>query len=257
MARGNYERITKVIICEDCGSSFETKRVVTPICSKCKKRASDRKYYNKNKDKIIEQHRDYVNRNKEVITEKYKNFYKDNKDKISKRAKAYYRKNRDEILAKEEKKRRERGEKPNGLSGTEEVAYTFLKEMFQGYRIYKRNRKIIKSPLTGFYLELDFYIPKLKLAIELNGITHYKPVYGKEKFERQQRNDALKRELCKEKGITLIEIPLEDGVHYDRYDVQHKRLKNVLQEYLKDFVQFREDKSADMCTFEAHIRKYE
>lgn len=236
MARGTYKRKTKIITCNNCGTEFETKRVVTSLCSKCQKKASNTKYYKENKEDIKKRTREYASKNRDIIASKSKNFYLNNRDRISERAKIYYAKNKDKILAYEEKKRRERGEKPNGLSGTEEVAYSFLKEMFPNYRIYKRNRKIIKSPITGFYLELDFYIPKLKLAIELNGITHYKPIYGKEKFERQQRNDEIKRGLCKEKGITLIEIPLEDGVHYDRYDIQHKRLKSVLQEYLKDYM---------------------
>jgi hypothetical protein len=31
---------------------------------------------------------------------------------------------------------------------------------------------------------LDFYFPELRFAIELNGITHYEPIYGEDKFEK-------------------------------------------------------------------------
>ena len=51
--------------------------------------------------------------------------------------------------------------------------------------------------------ELDFYFPDLKFAIELNGITHYEPIYGKDKFEKIQNNDKRKVIACYEKGIEL------------------------------------------------------
>jgi hypothetical protein len=54
--------------------------------------------------------------------------------------------------------------------------------------------------------ELDIFIPSLKLGIELNGITHYKAVFGEERLKGEQTNDALKRQICKDKGIELLEI---------------------------------------------------
>jgi very-short-patch-repair endonuclease len=40
--------------------------------------------------------------------------------------------------------------------------------------------------------ELDFYFPQLRLAIELNGIFHYEPIYGTDKLEQIQANDQQK-----------------------------------------------------------------
>jgi hypothetical protein len=54
--------------------------------------------------------------------------------------------------------------------------------------------------------ELDIYIPKLKLAIELNGIFHYEPIYGKEKLQQIQNNDNRKFQACLEKQIELCII---------------------------------------------------
>lgn len=56
--------------------------------------------------------------------------------------------------------------------------------------------------------ELDIYIPSLKLAIEINGIFHYKAVYGEEKFLQIQRNDLKKSIECSEKGIELHSIDI-------------------------------------------------
>lgn len=59
---------------------------------------------------------------------------------------------------------------------------------------------------TAIQSELDFYFPQLKLAIELNGIFHYEPIYGTDKLERIQNNDQQKLIKCYEQGIELCII---------------------------------------------------
>lgn len=54
--------------------------------------------------------------------------------------------------------------------------------------------------------ELDFYFLSLKFAIELNGILHYEPIYGQDKFDKIQNNDKQKSQLCFQKGIELAII---------------------------------------------------
>lgn len=54
--------------------------------------------------------------------------------------------------------------------------------------------------------ELDIYIPSLNLAIELNGIFHYEPIFGEDKLTKIQNNDQRKFQACLEKGIELCII---------------------------------------------------
>jgi very-short-patch-repair endonuclease len=54
--------------------------------------------------------------------------------------------------------------------------------------------------------ELDIYIPSLKLAVELNGIFHYEPIYGIEKLDKIQNNDERKFQACLERGIEFCII---------------------------------------------------
>ena len=54
--------------------------------------------------------------------------------------------------------------------------------------------------------ELDIFIPKLKIAFELNGIFHYENIYGKQKLEKIKSIDKEKSKLCKKNGIKLIVI---------------------------------------------------
>lgn len=74
-----------------------------------------------------------------------------------------------------------------------------LKEDFPQLEIYENRKDVIDS-------ELDIYFPQLRLAIELNGIFHYEPIYGKDKLERTQNNDKQKIIRCYEAGIELMII---------------------------------------------------
>ena len=62
-----------------------------------------------------------------------------------------------------------------------------------------------KTMLDG--LEADIVIPTLKLAIEWNGIVHFKPIYGQTKLDKIQDKDAEKLKIASDKNINLIVIP--------------------------------------------------
>jgi hypothetical protein len=66
--------------------------------------------------------------------------------------------------------------------------------------------ELICNQKTAIESELDFYFPELRFAIELNGITHYEPIYGEDKFEKIQNNDKRKVIACYEKDIELAII---------------------------------------------------
>lgn len=66
----------------------------------------------------------------------------------------------------------------------------------------------------GRFLRYDFYSKQLKMAIEVQGIQHFKwieffqPTY--EDFLAQQENDESKRNYSRNHGISLLEIPYTD-----------------------------------------------
>lgn len=66
--------------------------------------------------------------------------------------------------------------------------------------------KIDYNLTTAIEQELDIYLPELKLAIEINGIFHYKPIFGDKKFQRTQATDIKKKINCINSNITLIII---------------------------------------------------
>jgi hypothetical protein len=90
-----------------------------------------------------------------------------------------------------------------------------LAEVFEDIIQKKIERNLrpnfLRNPETGKALELDCYIPEYKLAIEYNGIQHYKfpSAYHKteKEFYDQVYRDRLKKKLCDESGVYLIPVP--------------------------------------------------
>ena len=85
------------------------------------------------------------------------------------------------------------------------------------------------NKITGKPLELDCYNPELRLAVEYNGKQHYSYTPGMHKtydaFRTQQYRDDIKRRLCEENEITLIEVP---------YSIQVSSIENYLTEKLRE-----------------------
>ncbi len=74
-----------------------------------------------------------------------------------------------------------------------------LTVLYPELQILYSNKEVIGS-------ELDIYIPSLKLAFEVQGIFHFKPIFGQAKLDQIQANDLAKIEECKKLGIRLIHI---------------------------------------------------
>lgn len=91
----------------------------------------------------------------------------------------------------------------------------------------------LRNPVTSTdgrdnNLELDCYNEELKLAVEINHLQHYKYVpymhRNKEAFLNQRYRDEMKKFICKEKGITLIEL--------NSYKIKPNETENYLRKEL-------------------------
>ena len=107
----------------------------------------------------------------------------------------------------------------NSQSKAEKEVQEFVKSLFEYETVICNDRTQILNHNTGYYLELDVYLPNLNKAIEYNGIFwHSKP--------EQKIKDKIKKDQCKEKGIDLLVID-EQLYIADKYKILDK---------IKDFV---------------------
>lgn len=103
-----------------------------------------------------------------------------------------------------------------------EVECRRVMELIYGLPFNKARPDFLRNPVTGnnYNLELDCYNPKLKIAVEYNGVQHYKytPFFhkNKEAFLNQKYRDDMKERICKENGVRLIQVPYSvpiEGIH--------------------------------------------
>jgi hypothetical protein len=94
----------------------------------------------------------------------------------------------------------------------------------------KARPNFLNNPVTGGYhnLELDCYNDELGIAVEYNGRQHYEYVpyfhNNKEAFYNQKYRDDMKRRICKDNNIILIEVP---------YDVKFQNIEKFILNQLK------------------------
>jgi hypothetical protein len=84
----------------------------------------------------------------------------------------------------------------------ERICRLFFQKYF-GYDFIKVRPQWLKNS-KGFLLELDGYCEELNLAFEHQGRQHYSEISF---FSKRISYDEEKRQLCKQKGVTLFEIP--------------------------------------------------
>ena len=80
-------------------------------------------------------------------------------------------------------------------------------------REYLNDNKIVFESFKKFdwlgKQHLDFYLPKYNIAIECQGMQHFKPIEffgGKKAFNDLINRDRLKKQLCEEHNIKMIYV---------------------------------------------------
>lgn len=137
---------------------------------------------------------------------------------------AYYK--YQEELEKEREEDRRRLERssysssyPKYDSGTnrsqwEKDIVSYIRRQYPQYRIITNDRTLIIASDGHTPLEIDIYIPELKLGIEADGIRWH----DREAYERDRRNgteyseEMYKERYCARKGIKLIHVWDSDGL---------------------------------------------
>ena len=85
-------------------------------------------------------------------------------------------------------------------------------------------------------LEIDMYIPSAKAIIEIDGPSHFLPIWGEEKLQKQIKADEHKTGLILSKGLVIIRIKnLSDSIALvDKENLKIKVL-NTLKSIQENF----------------------
>jgi very-short-patch-repair endonuclease len=82
--------------------------------------------------------------------------------------------------------------------------------------------------LSNTKLHIDLFLPKLNIAIEVDGPSHFEPVWGEEALKRNQDYDSKKTGLLIGKGINLIRVKQKKDFSRSRAKVIFGRLMEAI-----------------------------
>jgi hypothetical protein len=148
---------------------------------------------------------------------------------------------------------------PKELSNKgEEIVADVLEEILSSPVQRNIRPDFLRNPETGKNMEIDCFNEEYAVAVEYNGIQHYKfpSVFykNKEDFMNQVYRDRLKRKLCDENGVYLISVPYwvdmfnsQDKhlneknatakIQYVPREVRYKRIYDYLHKELNEYFQ--------------------
>ena len=80
------------------------------------------------------------------------------------------------------------------------------------------------------------YFPELKAIIEVDGPSHFLPIWGEEKLRKQIKADSHKTGLILSKGFAIIRVKsLHDSVSLHSKEELKNKLINILDNFSKHF----------------------
>lgn len=110
-----------------------------------------------------------------------------------------------------------------GRSQAEEVAIALLRLAFPGIKIIRNDKSVLGR------LEIDIHIPAPKIAIEVQGPTHFYPLFGLKRLEESKERDARKKKQLEELGFTLIEIDISNFTKENLYlELKKEMINNII-----------------------------
>lgn len=107
----------------------------------------------------------------------------------------------------------------------------FLHNRFGQHDFYENYRPEWLISDRGTRLELDFYLPKFKIAVEVQGQQHYTYIEYFHKdhdgFKKRLKDDVYKKDYCRTNSIEFIEIS-SDSDFYDFKNYIELRVLNSI-----------------------------
>ena len=112
-------------------------------------------------------------------------------------------------------------------------------EKFLNYELTRSGYKVEahkKNLIPNERLEIDLYFPRLKTIIEIDGPSHFLPVWGEEKLQKQIKSDKVKTGLILSKGFAIIRVKhLSDSLSLSKQEDLKNKLISLLENIADSF----------------------
>jgi len=100
-----------------------------------------------------------------------------------------------------------------------------------GYKVDFHKEQI----LSNTKLQIDLFLPTLNVAIEVDGLSHFEPVWGQQTLNRNKTYDNKKTGLIIGKGLVLIRIKQLKDFSPSRANKIYNELVDVLDKIIKKY----------------------
>lgn len=111
-------------------------------------------------------------------------------------------------------------------SGSKLEKYLLKALMENGHKVEFHKEQV----LSNTKLQIDLYVVDLNIAIEVDGPSHFEPVWGEEVLKRNQKYDNTKTGLIIGKNMKLIRIKQEKDFSKSRASVIFERLMRAMDD---------------------------
>lgn len=119
--------------------------------------------------------------------------------------------------------------KKTSKEGSKLEKFILTELISQNYKVDFHKEQI----LSNTKLQIDIFLPKENVAIEIDGPSHFEPVWGKESLNKNQKYDRKKTGLIIGKGIKLVRIKQIEDYSNARAIILTQKLLDLLKD-IKD-----------------------
>jgi very-short-patch-repair endonuclease len=94
-------------------------------------------------------------------------------------------------------------------------------------------------------LQIDLFLPRYNIAIEVDGPSHFEPVWGEDALKRNKKYDNKKTGLILGKGLQLIRIKQKKDFSKARAEIIFKELIQTIEDIKNNKLQSKVHKIGD------------
>lgn len=109
-------------------------------------------------------------------------------------------------------------------TGSKLEKFLLNKLLQDGYKIDFHKEQM----LSNTKLQIDLFLPTMNLAIEVDGPSHFSPIWGEEALQRNKKYDEKKNGLLAGKGLSLIRIKQTKDFSTTRANIIYQQILDII-----------------------------